>query len=77
MQFDVYFKPLTFGSVSRIQCDISTFDNCTGVNTDGSPGVAVPAGFDFTGYAFIPGVLHAYKAAPDDLAGLVRPRSND
>jgi hypothetical protein len=68
---------VTFGSVSRIQCDIGTFDNCTGVNADGSPGVAVPAGLDFTGYALIPGVLHAYKAAADDLAGLVRPGSKD
>lgn len=77
VQFDVYFKPLTFGSVSRIQCDIGTFDNCTVVNTDGSSGIAVPTGFDFTGYALIPGVLHAYNASADDLAGLVRPGSKD
>ena len=48
-----------------------------GINTDGSAGVAVPAGFDFTGYALIPGVLHAYKASTDDLAGLVRPGKQD
>ncbi len=72
VQFDVYFKP-EGGSASRIQCDIGTFDNCTGINTDGSAGGPVPAGFDFTGYALIPGVLHAYKATTDDLAGLVRP----
>jgi len=77
VQFDVYFKPLGGGLASRIQCDIGTFDNCTGVNTDGSAGVAVPAGFDFTGYALIPGVLHAYKASTDDLAGLVRPGEKD
>jgi hypothetical protein len=73
VQFDVYFKPAGGGSVSRIQCDIGTFDNCTLVNVDGSAGGAVPAGFDFTGYALIPGVLHAYKATALDLAGLVRP----
>ncbi len=77
VQFDVYFKPLGGGLASRIQCDIGTFDNCTGINTDGGAGDAVPTGFDFTGYALIPGVLHAYKASTDDLAGLVRPRSRD
>jgi hypothetical protein len=76
VQFDVYFKP-SGGGVSRIQCDISTFDNCTVVNADGTAGGAVLPGFDFTGYALIPGVLHAYKASADDLAGLVRPRSKD
>lgn len=77
VQFDVYFKPLTGGSVSRIQCDIGTFDNCTVVKADGTPGGAVSSGFDFTGYALIPGVLHAYKASADDLAGLVLPGSKD
>jgi hypothetical protein len=76
VQFDVYFKP-EGGSTTRIQCDIGTFDNCTGINTDGSAGGPVPAGFDFTGYALIPGVLHAYKASTDDLAGLVRPGTLD
>lgn len=69
VQFDVYFKP----PGSRIQCDIGTFNNCTLVNADGTPGGAVPAGFAFSGYALIPGVLHAYRASADDLAGLVRP----
>jgi hypothetical protein len=73
VQFDVYFKPLGAGVVSRIQCDIGTFDNCTVVNADGTAGGAVATGFDFTGYSLIPGVLHAYKAAESDLAGLVRP----
>jgi hypothetical protein len=77
VQFDVYFKPLGGGLASRIQCDIGTFENCTGINTDGSPGVTVPADFDFTGFALIPGVLHAYKVSTDDLAGLVRPGSRD
>ena len=77
VQFDVYFKPLGGGLASRIQCDIGTFDNCTVVNADGTPGGTVPAGFDFAGYALIPGVLHAYKASAEDLAGLVRPLSKD
>jgi hypothetical protein len=77
LQFDVYFKPLGGGLANRIQCDIGTFDNCTVVNTYGSAGVAVPAGFEFTGYTLIPGVLHAYKASSDDLAGLVRPGGKD
>jgi hypothetical protein len=72
VQFDVYFKAAG-GTAERIQCDIGTFANCTVVNADGSAGAAVPAGFDFTGYRLIPGVLHAYKASPQDLAGYVRP----
>ena len=73
VQFDVYFKPLSTSGVSRIQCDIGAFNNCTTVNGDGSPGGAVAAGFDFTGFRLIPGVLLAYKASAADLAGLVRP----
>jgi hypothetical protein len=44
------------------------------VGANGAPGAAVPAGFDFTGFALIPGVLHAYKASAADLAGYVKPR---
>ena len=72
LQFDVYFKAVG-GMASRIQCDIGTLNNCTSVNDDGSPGGALPAGFDYSGYALIPGVLHAYRASAADLAGLVRP----
>ena len=77
VQFDVYFKPLGGGAAARIQCDIGTFNGCTIVNPDGTAGGAVPAGFDFNGYALIPGVLHAYKASADDLAGLVRPPARE
>jgi hypothetical protein len=73
VQFDVYFKAQG-GTVSRIQCDIGSFDNCTLVNADGSAGGSVPAGFDTTGYQLIPGVLHAYRAAASDVGDLVRPR---
>lgn len=71
-QFDVYFKP-NGASPTRIQCDIGSFAHCQTINADGSPGGAVAAGFDFSGYRLIPGVLHAYKASPSDLAGFRRP----
>jgi len=66
VQFDIYFKPAA--TPSRIQCDIGSFANCTAVNTDGSAGAPLAADFDFSGYQLIPGVLHAYKASPADLA---------
>lgn len=72
-QFDVYFKPNGL-TPSRIQCDIGTFANCLTISSTGAVGAALPAGFDFSGYRLIPGVLHAYKASAADLAGLVRPR---
>jgi hypothetical protein len=71
-QFDRYFKP-SGTSVERIQCDIATFASCSAVNADGSLGAPLPAGFDFTGFELIPGVLHAYKASAEDLNRLVRP----
>jgi hypothetical protein len=77
VQLDVYVKPLLAGGVSRIQCTIGTFANCSAVNPDGSVGAALPAGADFSGYALIPGVLQAYKVSAQDLAGLVRPRLKD
>lgn len=73
-QRDVYYKPGT-GTISRIQCDLGLgFTNCNLVGADGAAGAAVPAGFSFDGYRAIPGVLHAYKVGPADLAGFVRPR---
>jgi hypothetical protein len=79
VQFDRYFKAgAVFGSVERIQCDIGTFANCSTVTAAGAVGAPVPPGFDFTGFEKIPGVLHAYKASREDLAGFVRavwPRS--
>jgi hypothetical protein len=44
------------------------------VAANGTAGAPVPPDFDFSGYRLIPGVLHAYKASPQDLAGLLRPR---
>jgi hypothetical protein len=74
VQRDVYFKPLAGGAYARIRCDIGTLLNCLLVAANGTPGAPVPADFDFSGYRLIPGVLHAYKASPQDLAGLLRPR---
>lgn len=76
VQLDVYFN-VAAGLTSRIQCTIGTFDNCTTVNANGSLGSAVPANADFSGYRKIPGVLHAYKASADDLAGFTRPLAKD
>lgn len=73
VQLDVYIKPLAGGGLSRIQCTIGTFSDCRTVNADGSVGAPLASGFDFGGYALMPGVLHAYKALPQDLAGFVRP----
>lgn len=68
-QFDVYYDPASAG---RIQCDIGTFNNCIVVNANGSLGGSF--GGSTSGYALIPGVLHAYKADDaTDLAGYLAP----
>ncbi len=72
VQFDRYFKP-NGATLDRIQCDIGTFSNCSAVDAGGALGAALPAGFDYTGFSLIPGVLHAYKVSAEDLAGFVRP----
>jgi hypothetical protein len=46
--------------------------NCRSVAADGAVGAGVAPDFDFAGYRLVPGVLHAYKASPADLSGLVR-----
>jgi len=71
-QFDIYFKPAV--TPSRIRCDIGSLANCAAVHDDGSVGAPLAAGFDFSGYRLIPGVLHAYKANAADLAGYQVPR---
>jgi hypothetical protein len=73
LQFDRYFRPKGT-TVERIQCDIGTFAHCAAVNANGTLGAALPAGFDYTGFELLPGVLHAYKASAADLGELVRPR---
>jgi hypothetical protein len=76
VQLDVYVKPLG-GGLSRIQCTIGSFADCHAVNADGSVGAPLPQGFDFSGYALIPGVLHAYKASAQDLARHTPPHWRD
>ncbi|MBK1715171.1 esterase-like activity of phytase family protein [Rubrivivax gelatinosus] len=74
VQHDVYIRALTGGGIERIRCDIGSFANCLTVDAKGSAGAALPAGYDFSGYHLIPGVLHAYKATPEDLLGYQAPR---
>ena len=45
------------------------------VSAAGAAGAPLPAGFDFSGYRLVPGVLHAYKASAADLAGYTLPGS--
>lgn len=72
-QFDRYFKVID-GVATRIQCDIgSFFANCVEVSAAGVAGAPLPVGFDYSGYALIPGVLHAYKATAADLSGYLPP----
>jgi hypothetical protein len=61
-QFDVYVN-FTGGSVQR---DLDRPTTVNGVEVG-----AVPAG-----YVLLPGVLHAYKASPTDLAGYVPPAAD-
>jgi len=67
VQFDVYFR---FGDAdpyaSSIQCPLGTTTGCFNTS-DGLPA-------NLTGdHKLLPGVLHAYKASADDLAGYVLP----
>lgn len=71
VQFDVYFKPGA-SAPTRIQCDIGSFVNCTAAGDDGSPGGALAAGFDFSGWRLIPGVLHALQGERRRPRGLRR-----
>jgi len=71
-QFDVYIKPGS-GTVSRIQCDIGTFNNCLSIANNGVVGAAVAPGFNTAGYTLIPGVLNAYKVSATDLAAYTAP----
>ncbi|MDO9006365.1 MAG: esterase-like activity of phytase family protein [Aquabacterium sp.] len=70
-QFEVFIKA-GVGTVTRIQCDIGTFNNCKSIGGNGLVGVALPTGTDFTGYTAIPGVLHAYKSGLGDMTNYVQ-----
>lgn len=68
VQFDVLFNP---ASGARVQCDLGTTDNCVAVTTAGAR--TTTAVTDLTGYALIPGVLHAYRVTSADLGGYIAP----
>lgn len=63
-QFEVYFNGTTG---QRIACDIGTFSNCVSVPTTGGNGTTLFTG-STTGFEALPGILHAYKTSPGDLA---------
>jgi len=67
VQFDVYFNFLEVDPyVSSIQCPLGAVTGCF-KTTGGQPA-------NLTGdHKLLPGVLHAYKASADDLAGYVLP----
>lgn len=67
VQFDVYFRmsdPDPYAS--SIQCPLDQTMNC--FSTSNNVAAALTAD-----YTLLPGVLHAYKASMDDLAGYVAP----
>lgn len=73
VQREVYVRAAA-GSASRIQCALGRgFEDCLSVSATGTAGAPLPAGFDFSGYRLVPGVLHAYKASAADLAGYILP----
>lgn len=67
VQFDVYFNFAdTNPYASSIQCPLGAVTGCANTS-DGLPA-------NLTGdHKLLPGVLHAYKASADDLAGYVLP----
>lgn len=67
-QFDIYYNPATG---ARASCDLGTLSNCSAISADGSTTTTLVT--DTTGYALIPGVLHAYKVSATDLAGYIAP----
>ena len=68
-QFDVYYNPT---SGARLQCDLGGTSNCFNILANGTV-ETVNLGNLPTGYALIPGVLHAYKASTGDLGGYTAP----
>jgi hypothetical protein len=61
-QFDIYYNPTTG---ARMSCDLGTLSNCFEIGSTGS--TTATAVTDTSGYALIPGVLHAYKVSAADL----------
>ncbi len=69
VQFDVYFNPAL---QARVQCDLGGTTNCFAISATGVVG-ATNLGNLPSGYALIPGVLHAYKVSAADLGGYIAP----
>lgn len=69
VQFDVYFNPTT---QARVQCDLGGTTNCFAISSSGSVGPTNLGNLP-SGYALIPGVLHAYKVSAADLGGYIAP----
>ena len=67
-QFDVYYNPTTG---ARASCDLGTLSNCFAISSTGSTTITPVA--DTSGYALIPGVLHAYKVSAADLGAYIAP----
>jgi hypothetical protein len=66
-QFDVYFRFTDANPyLSSIQCPLDSLVNCF-FTTGGAPAALT------ADYRLLPGILHAYAASADDLAGYVRP----
>jgi hypothetical protein len=76
LQFDELFDPTSFNPdedlvFARIRCPIGTKTDCVTVNDEGELGD--PFLGDTSPYILIPGILAAYKSAPEDLASFIRP----
>ncbi|OYW19976.1 MAG: PEP-CTERM sorting domain-containing protein [Burkholderiales bacterium 12-64-5] len=69
VQFDVYYNPTTG---ARVQCDLGGTTNCFNILANGNV-ENVNLGDLPSGFALIPGVLHAYKASIADLGGYQAP----
>lgn len=69
VQFDVYYNPTTG---ARVQCDLGGTTNCFNILANGNV-ENTNLGNLPSGFALIPGVLHAYKASLADLGGYSAP----
>jgi len=68
VQFDVFYNPTTG---ARVQCTLGGTTDCVNILANGNLGNSV--GNLPSGFALIPGVLHAYKVTAADLGGYIAP----
>lgn len=67
-QFDVYFRTSDSNPyATSIQCPLNQTANCFRTDNNNNPATLS------ADYKLLPGVLHAYKASVDDLAGYIAP----